>query len=110
MRPRMSASQACGSTTLSLAVPIRVYIASALVPPRSEPEAGEPHHLRGPRRGPLGLKLVELEFELVEQALLAFRASPVELAPELPDPQPEEGDLRRGIGHLRGGVACLGLG
>ena len=68
------------------------------------------NHLRGPRRGPLGLKLMELEFEPVEQALLALRASPVELAPELPDPQPEACERRHGVGHLRGGVACLGLG
>ena len=32
-----SASQACGSTSLSLAVTMRVYIAAARSPPRSEP-------------------------------------------------------------------------
>ena len=38
MRPRTSASQACGSTSLSLAVPMSVYIAAARTPPRSEPQ------------------------------------------------------------------------
>ena len=38
IRLRTSASQACGSTLLSLAVPMRVYIAAARTPPRSEPQ------------------------------------------------------------------------
>ena len=37
MRASTSASQAWGSMLLSLAVPIRVYIAAARLPPRSEP-------------------------------------------------------------------------
>ena len=37
MRRSTSASQACGSTLLSLAVAISVYIAAARSPPRSEP-------------------------------------------------------------------------
>ena len=37
MRPRTSANHACGSTSLSLAVAMRVYIAAARSPPRSEP-------------------------------------------------------------------------
>src|SRR5438477_408175 len=37
MRRRTSASQACGSMPLSFAVTIRVYIAAARSPPRSEP-------------------------------------------------------------------------
>src|SRR5438045_3411579 len=37
MRRRTSASQACGSMPLSFAVMIRVYIAAARSPPRSEP-------------------------------------------------------------------------
>src|SRR4051812_42257330 len=37
MRARTSASQACGSTSFNLAVTIRLYIAAARCPPRSEP-------------------------------------------------------------------------
>lgn len=37
MRARTSPSQACGSTLLSLAVPISVYMNAARSPPRSEP-------------------------------------------------------------------------
>ena len=37
MRRKTSASQACGPMPLSLAVAIRVYIAAARSPPRSEP-------------------------------------------------------------------------
>ena len=37
MRSRTPASQACGSTSFNLAVPIRVYITAARSPPRSEP-------------------------------------------------------------------------
>jgi len=37
IRRRTSASQACGLTSLSLAVPISVYMAAARLPPRSEP-------------------------------------------------------------------------
>ena len=37
MRRNTSASQACGSTLLSLAVAISVYIEAARSPPRSEP-------------------------------------------------------------------------
>ena len=72
--------------------------------------AGEPLHLRGVGRGTLGrqlvlrrarLELVELEFKLIQQALFALRALPVQLPPELLDRQLQEGDLRRGVGHLR---------
>ena len=45
------------------------------------------------------LKLVELEFKLIQQALLALRAPPVELAPELLDRQPQYGNFRLGLGH-----------
>ena len=38
MRARTSASQACGSRSLSLAVVISVYMKAALSPPRSEPQ------------------------------------------------------------------------
>src|SRR5436190_22987246 len=37
IRARASASQACGSTPFSLAVTIRLYIAAARRPPRSDP-------------------------------------------------------------------------
>ena len=37
MRARTSASQACGSMSLSFAVPISVYMNAARSPPRSEP-------------------------------------------------------------------------
>src|SRR5437016_7973730 len=37
IRARTSASQACGSTSFILAVTIRLYIAAARCPPRSEP-------------------------------------------------------------------------
>ena len=37
MRASTSASQACGSMSLSLAVTIRLYMAAARMPPRSEP-------------------------------------------------------------------------
>src|SRR3954447_15740424 len=37
MRARTSASQACGSISFNLAVTIRLYIAAARCPPRSEP-------------------------------------------------------------------------
>jgi hypothetical protein len=49
MRARTSASQACGSTSLSFAVVIRVYMKAALSPPRSEPQYS--HDLR-PRATP----------------------------------------------------------
>src|SRR4029077_6500110 len=38
MRARTSASQACGSISFILAVTIRLYIAAARSPPRSEPQ------------------------------------------------------------------------
>ena len=38
MRARTSASQACGSTSFILAVTIRLYMAAARWPPRSEPQ------------------------------------------------------------------------
>ena len=44
MRARTSASQACGSTLLSLAVPISEYMTAARWPPRSEPQKS--HDLR----------------------------------------------------------------
>ena len=92
----------------------------------SRPTAGEPLDLRGVRRGQLGrqlvlrrarLKLVELEFELVEKPRLALRALAVEFAPELLDRQLQEGNLRLGVGHHRRrvrrprlGLRRLGLG
>src|SRR5205823_11630591 len=44
MRPRTSASQACGSISFILAVTIRLYITAARSPPRSEPQN---HHALG---------------------------------------------------------------
>ena len=44
MRSRTSASHACGSTSLSFAVPMSVYITAARTPPRSEP--ANSHDLR----------------------------------------------------------------
>src|SRR5712671_3684312 len=38
MRERMSASQACGSTPFILAVTMRLYMAAARCPPRSDPQ------------------------------------------------------------------------
>ena len=79
----------------------------------------EPLDLGGLRRRPLGrqfvlgrarLKLVELQFKLVEKPLFALRAPAVHLAPELLDRQLQEGDLRRGVGHLRLGVRGPRLG
>ena len=73
------------------------------------PAAGEPLNLRGLRRL-LGrqlvlrrarLKLVELEFELVEKTLLALRARAEELATELLDRQLQEGNLGFRVRHLR---------
>ena len=49
MRARTSASRACGSTSLSLAVVISVYMKAVLSPPRSEPQNS--HALR-PRATP----------------------------------------------------------
>ena len=83
--------------------------------------AGEPLDLRGLRRRLLGrqlvlgrarLELVELQFQLVEKTLLALRALPEELAPELLDGQLQKGDLGLGVGHLRrrDGSPRLGLG
>ena len=74
------------------------------------PAPGEALDLAGLRRRLLGrqlvfrrarLELVELEFQLVEKTLLALRALAVDLALELLDRQLQEGDLRRGVRHLR---------
>ena len=84
--------------------------------------AGERLDLRrsGCRQLVLGracLKLVELEFQLVEKPLLALRTLAVELVPELLDRQLQGGDLclgvrdhRRRVRGLRLGRHCLGLG
>ena len=58
------------------------------------------------------LELVELEFELVEQTLLALRARAEELPPQLLDRQLQEGDLGFRVRHLRrrDGSPRLGLG
>ena len=76
---------------------------------------GEPLDPHGLRRRLLGrqlilgrarLELVELQFELVEQTLLALRARAEELAPELLDHQLEEGDLRLAVSILRVPGSC----
>ena len=80
--------------------------------------AGEPLHLRRPgcrlfgRQLVLGgtrLKLVELEFQLVEKPLLALRTLAVKRATELLDHQLQGGDLRFGLGGLRPGIDHLGF-
>src|SRR3954453_14634386 len=50
MRARTSASQACGSTSFNLAVPIRLYIAAPRCPPRSEPANSHDFLPRATRR------------------------------------------------------------
>jgi len=57
MRRSTSASQACGSMSLSLAVAIRVYIAAARSPPRSEPANNQ---ARRPRAIPLNARSAAL--------------------------------------------------
>ena len=78
---------------------------------------GEPLDPHGLRRRLLGrqlilgrarLELVELQFELVEQTLLALRARAEELAPELLDHQLEEGDLPLGGKHFAGAGVVWG--
>ena len=59
MRPRTSASQACGSTLLSLAVPMSVYIAAARTPPRSEPQNSHDFLPRAIPRSALSAALFE---------------------------------------------------
>ena len=59
MRPRTSASQACGSILLSLAVPMSVYIAAARTPPRSEPQNSHDFLPRAIPRSALSAALFE---------------------------------------------------
>ena len=52
-----SASHACGSMSLSLAVPIREYIAAARWPPRSEPAKSQDFRPRATPRSDLSAAL-----------------------------------------------------
>jgi hypothetical protein len=54
IRASTSASQACGSVSLSLAVAIRVYMAAARSPPRSEPANNHDRHPTAIPQGALG--------------------------------------------------------
>src|SRR3954468_23835394 len=65
MRPSTSASQACGSMPLSLAVSIRVNMAAARSPPRSEPANSQ--DLRPIQRS-LGRVVVEGQPSIIEAA------------------------------------------
>ena len=73
MRPRTSASDACGSTSLNLAVPMRGYIAAprspSRSPPRSEPANNHDFPLRA--KGPahaLSATVGEADAPVVEEA------------------------------------------
>src|SRR5947207_13098460 len=59
MRERMSASQACGSTPFILAVTIRLYMAAARCPPRSDPQNSHDFLPRAMPRSPLSAALLE---------------------------------------------------
>src|SRR5262245_22819957 len=52
MRARTSASQACGSTPFILAVTIRLYMAAARRPPRSDPQNSQDFRPRAMPRKP----------------------------------------------------------
>src|SRR2546430_1437105 len=59
MRERMSASQACGSTPFILAVTIRLYMAAARCPPRSDPQNSHDLLPRAIPRSPRSAALLE---------------------------------------------------
>src|SRR4030081_3483087 len=59
MRERMSASQACGSTPFILAVTMRLYMAAARCPPRSDPQNSHDFRPRAIPLSPLSAALFE---------------------------------------------------
>jgi hypothetical protein len=62
MRERTSASQACGSIPFILAVTIRLYMAAARRPPRSDPQKS--HDFR-PNAMPLSTTLADLVYAAI---------------------------------------------
>src|ERR1041385_7638312 len=86
MRRSTSASQACGSMPLSLAVTISVYIAAARSPPRSEP--ANSHDLR-PSAMPRNARSAAL---LLRQAIIE-----------------ETGEGRPALQHIIHGFGGLGM-
>ena len=67
IRPRTSASQACGSISLSLAVPMRVYIAAVRPPPRSEPANNHDFRPRAKGLSALSAGLFVRQIRVVEE-------------------------------------------
>ena len=59
MRARTSASHACGSTPFILAVTMRLYMAAARSPPRSDPQNSHDFLPRAMPRSPRSAALLE---------------------------------------------------
>src|SRR6266852_5090595 len=68
MRERTSASQACGSIPFILAVTMRLYMAAARCPPRSDPQNSHDFLPRAMPRSPLSAALLERHARPSEQS------------------------------------------
>src|SRR5829696_5576985 len=94
MRASTSASQACGSTSLSLAVMIRVAMAAARSAPRSEPANS---HERRPRAKPLRARSAAMSGQALQDdpGLLVLR--PATPTARLDDLKPPKGTARTAV-------------